>query len=124
MADSASSTLPLGPPDEASTTSPARDARWRDLVTELLPETDINLNVCCHQTKEGYIDACLQQIIRAGTELVREAGGVANAGSQLTIIQLTKLTATRAFIESAQHLYPEIASEAMSIYANGEAPKY
>ena len=38
--------------------------------------------------------------------------------------QLTKVTETRSFVDSAHHLYPEIASEARSIYTNGADPKY
>ena len=49
---------------------------------------------------------------------------MADEARRLKLPQLTKLTVTRSFIESTQHLYTEIASEAMPIYATGVAPTY
>ena len=46
------------------------------------------------------------------------------AARQLQLVQLAKLAESRALIERTQHMYPEIESGAMSIYTNGEAPRY
>ena len=67
MADAASSPFPAGPPLRRPPLPPLRDTPWRDCVTDLLPETDTYRNVRHQQTKDGYIDSCLQQIVRAGT---------------------------------------------------------
>ena len=60
------STFPAGSPDEESTTFLLRDARWRDCVTELLPETNTYLNASPGKSKDGYSNAFMQQIISAG----------------------------------------------------------
>ena len=46
------------------------------------------------------------------------------AARQLRLVHLAKLTETRAIIQSARRVYPDIADEAMSIYTNGASPKY
>ena len=130
MADPAAPTLPASSAlpgrlrAPTSSSFPMRGRHWRGCVTELFEGTDRYINLIRQKTKEVYSAVCLHRIIKEGSELMRAAGGMAEAARQQQLAPLTKLTETRAFIAIAQQLYPDIADEAMSIYTNGASPKY
>ena len=49
---------------------------------------------------------------------------IVQAARQAQSIRLGELKYAGEFIESTQHLYPEIAGEVMNIYTEGASPKY
>ena len=111
-------TVPLRAPHA----SQIRQENWRTCAPDLLAATDIYRNFCRTQENGKFSESGLRKIIRDGSELVRAAGGMVAAARQVRLEELTKLTETRAFIESTHRLYPDIASAAMSLYKNGADP--
>ena len=57
----------------------------------------------------------IQEIVLAGTRLLGSAGGLGQAARQIQSLRFEELSCAREFIERTQHLYPDIAHDAMSI---------
>ena len=124
MVDSTSSSSPADFPHTSTPVFPIIDGKWRMCAPDLLTETDRNIDLCRKQEKEKCSEIGTRGIIRDGPYKVRAVGWMVEAARKLQLSQPEKLTETRPFAESAQHLYPEIASAVIPIYRNGGSPKY
>ena len=90
--------------------------------TTLTWEAQVYAGVCEHYTT--FSPFALRGIVKDGTSLVNVAGGWVPEARQLQKLHLGSVQYARDFIESTQHLYPDIADEAMSIYTRCAMPAY
>ena len=122
MVDGASSSSQNGSAPTNPSTSSFRNGKWRSCVSGLLTETDLYINLRREQGNVKYSEIGMREVMRSVADLLREAGGAAEAERQFLQPQLAKLTETMSFVERTHHIYHDIVSEAMSIYTNGDDP--
>ena len=95
--------------------------RWRQETTAGADAAEYI--AMCRRMGEFSVEN-LEQVTNAGAALVLAVGGTGNAARQIQLIRFREPRYAREFVERTQHLYPEIASEIMAIYIDGEAPRY
>ena len=71
-----------------------------------------------------FSPGALREIVNDGTDLANVAGGLAPSARQLEKRHLNSAHYARDFTESDQHLYPEIAYGATSLYNRCDMPTY
>ena len=89
-----------------------RSAKWRK-ETKAGAEASEYIAMCRRMGE--FSVANLQKLMITGTSLVLAVGGLVNSARLIQLIRFRELRYAREFVERAQHLYPEIASEIMSI---------
>ena len=85
-----------------------------------------------HQLAYAYCDRVdcdfslenLQQIIRAGTDLMHAVGGFLQASRHVQEIQIRRQQDARLYLESKRHLFPAIAEEVDEVFRLGVSPPF
>ena len=104
-----------------STSFPVQKIRWEAGLVCLTEGAEYL--ALCRRSGEFSIEN-MQKIMDAGANLVKAAGGLANAARQFQFLRFRELRYVREFIERTQHLYPDTAEDAMSIFTRCAAPMY
>ena len=86
------------------------------------PEASEYIAMCLGMGVFSFRDR--QSVVPAGTRLVGRVGEMVPASRQIQLVRLQEIRYAGGFIDPTHRLYPETAAGVMSIYSDGDRPKY